>query len=251
MLTRRIIPCLDVRHGRVVKGVAFRNLRDMGDPVARAAQYAQDGADELCFLNVTASVNEEPLVIDIVRRVARRVFVPFTVGGGVRTADDARALLRAGADKVALNTAALNDPGLLETLADEFGSQCVVLSIDTRRIGADWLVTTHSATRTLTHTCIDWAIEGARRGAGEILLNVIDTDGAREGFSLEITGRVASAVSVPVIASGGAGCADDFANVFRKTDASAALAASIFHDGSWTPNRLKQHLRQYGIEVRL
>lgn len=251
MLTRRIIVCLDVRGDRVVKGVSFEGLRDVGDPVQLARHYAASGADELCFLNVTASVNAEPLILEVVQRVAAEIFIPFTVGGGVRGVEDARSLLRAGADKVSLNTAALNDPSLLEQLAGEFGCQCVVLSIDTRRVGDQWRVTTHSATRTLDTTCIDWAREGVRRGAGEILLNVIDTDGHREGFALDITRQVAEAVPVPVIASGGAGSAAHFVEVFRETAASAALAASIFHDGSHTPTQLKQTLKEAGITVRL
>ena len=251
MLTRRIIPCLDVRAGRVVKGVRFEGLRDVGDPLELARHHVAGGADELCFLNVSASVNDEPLTLELVRNLSREIFVPFTVGGGIRTVDDARALLRAGADKVALNSAALRNPALLTALAGEFGNQCVVISIDTRREGDRWLVTTHSATRTVERDCRDWAAEAVARGAGEILLNVIDSDGGREGFDLAVTGESASAVNVPVIASGGAGGPDHFVDVFRQTGASAALAASIFHDGSWTANRLKLHLQTYDLAVRL
>jgi cyclase len=250
MLTRRVISCLDVRRGRVVKGVRFEGLRDVGDPVELAARHAATGADELCFLNVSASIDDTPLTLELIRRVSREVFVPFTVGGGVRDVVGARELLRAGADKVALNTAALRRPEVLTALADEFGSQCVVLSIDTRRRGDRWVVTTHSATRELDTDCIAWAEEGVHRGAGEILLNVIDADGSRNGFAIDITRQVEEAVPVPVIASGGAGSPDHFVEVFRNTGASAALAASIFHDGSWTPARLKEHLRRNGIEVR-
>jgi cyclase len=250
MLTRRIISCLDVRHGRVVKGVRFQDLREMGDPVELAARHAATGADELCFLNVSASLDDTPLTLDLIDRVSREVFVPFTVGGGVRGVEDARELLRAGADKVALNTAALRHPEVLTALADEFGSQCVVLSVDTRRRNGGWVVTTHSATRELDRDCVAWAEEGVRRGAGEILLNVIDADGGRNGFAIDITRAVADAVSVPVIASGGAGSPDHFVEVFRETAASAALAASIFHDGSWTPQNLKALLRRHDIEVR-
>jgi cyclase len=250
MLTRRIIPCLDVRDGRVVKGVRFEGLRDVGDPVELAARYVAEGADELSFLNVSASVRDEPPALDVVTRVSRTVFVPFTVGGGIRGVGDARALLRAGADKVALNTAALERPELIEELAAEFGSQCVVLSIDTRRSNGAWRVTTRSATRTLDRECREWAVEGVEHGAGEILLNVIDADGGRDGFAVPITAEIADAVRVPVIASGGAGSPEHFAEVFGETGASAALAASIFHDGSWTPKRLKRYLGECGIEVR-
>jgi cyclase len=190
------------------------------------------------------------LTLDLIRRISREVFIPFTVGGGVRGVPDARELLRAGADKVALNTAALQRPEVLTALADEFGSQCVVLSIDTRRRDGRWIVTTHSATHEMDRDCLAWAAEGVRRGVGEILLNVIDADGSRDGFAIDITRTVADAVSVPVIASGGAGSPDHFVEVFSRTRASAALAASIFHDGSQTPGSLKGHLSRHGIEVR-
>jgi len=250
MLTRRIIPCLDVQDGRVVKGVQFAGLREVGDPVDLARRYAETGADELCFLNVSASVEGRPPVLDMVARISRVLFVPFTVGGGIRSAEDARAALRAGADKVALNTAALERPDLLSSLASEFGRQCVVLSVDTRRVDGRWLVTTRSATETVQRECVAWSREGAERGAGEILLNVVDTDGGRGGFHVEITREVTKAVNVPVIASGGAGSPEHFVEVFRDTEASAALAASIFHDGSWTPQALKDHLRERGVAVR-
>jgi len=250
MLTRRVIPCLDVRDGRVVKGVGFQSLRDSGDPVERARRYAESGADELCFLDVTASMEHRPLLWELVERISRVLFVPFTVGGGIRTVEDARALLRAGADKVALNTAAWLDPMLLTRLSLEFGRQCVVLSVDTLQVNDRWLVTTHGGRKVRDVDCVTWAREGAGRGAGEILLNVINTDGSRRGFAVEITRAVADAVTVPVIASGGAGSPEHFVEIFRETDASAALAASVFHDDSWTPRTLKQFLRQAGIEVR-
>ena len=251
MLTRRIIPCLDVKDGNVVKGVQFRNLRRMGDPLELARRHVEGGADELCFLDVTASLEARPLLIDLIRRLSEVVFVPFTIGGGIRSVADARDILRAGADKVGVNTAAVQRPELLRELAEEFGAQCVVLSIDTCSRGQTWYVTTHGG-RTLTdRPALDWARRAVDLGAGEILLNAIDTDGQREGFSIGITDAACQAVSVPVIASGGAGGPEDFVEVFQKTGCSAALAASIFHDGTWTSNRLKEVLREQGIEVRL
>ncbi|MBN1512486.1 MAG: imidazole glycerol phosphate synthase subunit HisF [Phycisphaerae bacterium] len=251
MLTRRIIPCLDVKDGNVVKGVQFQNLRPMGDPLELARRHVLGGADELCFLDVTASIEARPLLIDLIRRLSEVVFVPFTIGGGIQSVADARDILRAGADKIGVNTAAVQRPELLRELAEEFGAQCVVLSIDTCSRGETWFVTTHGG-RTLTdRPALDWAQQAVDLGAGEILLNAIDTDGQREGFSIGITDAVCRAVTVPVIASGGAGGAEDFVQVFQKTGCSAALAASIFHDGSWTSNRLKEVLRERGIEVRL
>jgi cyclase len=270
MLTRRIIPCLDVKDGCVVKGVRFRDLRSVGDPVELARQHVEGGADELCFLDVTASVESRPLLLDLIRRVSEVVFVPFTIGGGIRSVADARDILRAGADKVAVNTAAVNRPELIRELSDEFGAQCVVLSVDacTReperpRSGVEaptesapptsppWWVTTHGGRTLTTIPAIGWVQQAVDLGAGEILLNAIDTDGVRTGFSIGLTNDVCRAVSVPVIASGGAGGPEDFVEVFTRTTASAALAASIFHDGSWTSNRLKQVLRDRDIEVRL
>lgn len=251
MLTRRIIPCLDIRDGRVVKGINFENLVDAGDPIERAKQYLRTGADELCFLDVTASVEGRGLSNELVEAIAQVLTIPFTVGGGVRSVSEARGILRSGADKVALNTAALLSPELLTRLADEFGAQCVVISIDTRRDDQGWWVATHGGRQIIRKSCIEWAIEATRRGAGEILLNVIDADGTRGGFALGITGKVADSVSVPVIASGGGGDPSHFVEVFRETGASAALAASIFHDDSWTPDALKTILRESDIEVRL
>ena len=250
MLTRRIIPCLDVRDGRVVKGVQFQRLRTVGDPVELAQRYAADGADELCLLDVSASIEARPPVLELVGRVAEQLFIPLTVGGGLRSVQQAREALRSGADKVALNSAALARPQLLRELASEFGSQCVVLSIDTKQTAEGYRVTTHSAGRTVAREALDWAQEAVSLGTGEILLNVIDSDGVRSGFSHGITDRIARHVTVPVIASGGAGSARHFADLFESTAASAALAASIFHDGSWTPDRLKHMLADRGIEVR-
>lgn len=250
MLTRRVIPCLDIRDGHVVKGVSFENLRNVGDPAERALHYMQTGADELVFLDVTASIEDRGLLYSLVERLSRSLFIPFTVGGGVVSVDDARNLLRAGADKVAVNTAALERPLLLTELASTFGSQCVVLSIDTMSTAGGWRVTTHGGRNKLDLGCLDWAAQGVEHGAGEILLNVIDADGRQDGFAIEITANVADRVDVPVIASGGAGNAQHFVDVFSATEASGALAASIFHDNTWTPQQVKCVLQQAGIEVR-
>jgi cyclase len=251
MLAKRIIPCLDIRDGRVVKGVAFKNLRDAGDPIERARAYMANGADELCFLDVTASIDKHPLLIDLIRKLSKVLFIPFTVGGGVRSVDDAKALLRAGADKVGVNTAAVLRPSLIAELAGRFGSQCVVLSIDALGQGDDARVTTHGGGEVTDRTVRDWAQEAVELGAGEILLNSVDFDGARRGFATELVERVIDAVSVPVIASGGAGSAADFVELFTRTRAHAGLAASIFHEGSVTPDDVKKVLRGKGIEVRL
>ena len=250
MLTRRIIPCLDIRDGCVVKGVEFKDLVKVGDPLERAARYVNTGADELCFLDVTASGEGRRLSTELVDAISKKLTIPFTVGGGIRTVDDARAILRAGADKVALNTAALHNPSVLTRLASEFGRQCIVISIDTRREANDWILTSYGGTRFSSTTCMDWALEAVDRGAGEILLNVVDTDGTRQGFDLEITAVVAESVSVPVIASGGAGTPQHFVEVFEQTGVSGALAASMFHDNSWTPDELKKILLAEGVEVR-
>lgn len=251
MLTRRIIPCLDIRGERVVKGVKFQNLRDAGDPLERAQRYLEAGADELCFLDVTASLEERPLLLTLVKRLSRALFIPFSVGGGVRSVADAHDLLRAGADKIGVNTAAVQRPQLLTELADAFGRQCVVLSLDTCRVDGDWYVTTHGSRERSALRALDWARQGAALGAGEILLNCIDTDGVRGGFQLELTEQVVRAVEVPVIASGGAGSAEHFVELFTRTGAHAGLAASIFHDGTTTPQAVKQALRSAGVEVRL
>ncbi len=251
MLARRIIPCLDIRGGRVVKGVAFKNLRDAGDPVERAKAYMDGGADELCFLDVTASIEDRPLLIELVRKLSRVLFIPFTVGGGVRSVNDAKELLRAGADKIGVNTAAVARPELLEELAGHFGNQCVVLSIDALGQGIDAKVTTHGGREVTGRTVCDWAREAVELGAGEILLNSVDADGARSGFAIDLVERVIDAVRVPVIASGGAGSANDFAELFMHTRAHAGLAASIFHDGSTTPYDVKKLLQDKGVEVRL
>jgi len=249
-LTRRIIPCLDVDGGRVVKGVQFTNLRDAGDPVELAAAYDAAGADEITFLDITATSEGRATMIDVVRRTARQVFIPLTVGGGIRTTDDMYALLRAGADKVAVNSAAVQRPELLAEGSARFGSQCIVLSIDARRSGDSWEVTTHGGRRGTGMDAIEWARRGVELGAGEILLNSIDADGTREGYDIPLVRAVSDAVSVPVIASGGVGTLDHLVEGFVEGGAHAVLAASIFHFGQYTIAEAKEHLRRAGVPVR-
>jgi imidazole glycerol-phosphate synthase subunit HisF len=255
MLAKRLVPCLDVDKGRVVKGVQFVSLRDAGDPVECAVRYDAEGADELVFLDITASSEARPIVLEMVRRVADAVFIPFTVGGGVRSVQDADALLRAGADKVAVNTAAVADPRLLEDLARRFGSQAVVLALDARRrtasTAAEWEVFVNGGRTPTGRDAVAWATEAAERGAGEILLTSMDRDGTRDGFDVELTRGVTAAVRVPVIASGGCGTVEHMAEVFDAGGASAALAASVFHFGDIRIPDAKALLRDLGIEVRL
>ncbi len=251
MLAKRLIPCLDVERGRVVKGVRFESLRDAGDPVECARRYDTEGADELVFLDITASSDDRPIVLEMVRRVADAVFLPFCVGGGVRSVDDADALLRAGADKVAVNTAAVNDPSLLDRLARRFGAQAVVLAVDARRSGpGSWEVFVRGGRTPTGRDAVAWAHEGALRGAGEILLTSMDRDGTKDGFDVELTHAVATAVRVPVVASGGCGCVEHMAEVLTAGRASAALAASVFHFGEIRIPQAKAELRQAGVEVR-
>jgi cyclase len=250
MLAKRLVPCLDVDRGRVVKGVRFVSLRDAGDPVECAARYDAEGADELVFLDITASADARPIVIDMVRRVADAVFLPFTVGGGVRSVEDADALLRAGADKVAVNTAAVTDLSLVERLALRFGSQAVVLAVDARASGASWEVYVHGGRTPTGRDAVAWAREGAERGAGEILLTSMDRDGTKDGFDLALTRAVAEAVAVPVVASGGCGTVDHMAAALTEGRASAALAASVFHFGEIRIADAKARLRAAGVEVR-
>jgi len=256
MLAKRLIPCLDVDRGRVVKGMRFVSLRDAGDPVECAVRYDAEGADELVFLDITASSDARPIVLDMVRRVADSVFLPFTVGGGVRSVEDADQLLRAGADKVALNTAAVEDPSLIERLSRRFGAQAVVLAIDARartpaQAPLEWEVVTHGGRTPTGRDAVAWAREGAQRGAGEILLTSMDRDGTKEGFDLPLTRAVADAVRVPVVASGGAGSVAHIADVLSDGHASAALAASLFHFGEIRIGLAKQQLRERGVEVRV
>jgi cyclase len=248
----RVIPCLDVDAGRVVKGVRFVDLVDAGDPVALAARYDTEGADELVFLDITASAHERDTMVDVVSRTAEQVFIPFTVGGGVRTPDDARRLLRAGADKVALNTSAVLDPGLVSQLADEFGSQCVVVAIDARRrhSGEGWEVFTHGGRRETGRDAVAWAVECTTLGAGEILLTSMDRDGTRHGFDVALTRAVADTISVPVVASGGVGTLDHLVEGAVAGGADAVLAASIFHRQEFTIAEAKAYLSAHGVLVR-
>jgi imidazole glycerol-phosphate synthase subunit HisF len=249
MLAKRIIPCLDVTAGRVVKGVNFVNLRDAGDPVELAARYNDQGADELVFLDITASSDHRDTMVDVVARTAREVFIPLTVGGGIRSVEDARRILHAGADKVSVNTAAVRRPELITELSEEFGAQAVVLAIDARhRPKGGWNVYTRGGRDDEGIDAVDWASRGEELGAGEILLTSMDTDGVQTGFDCPLTRTVRQATHIPVIASGGAGKPEDFFDVLQ--DADAALAASIFHYGTYTVDDLKQFLSAKGIPVR-
>jgi cyclase len=245
----RVIPCLDVAAGRVVKGVKFQNLRDAGDPVELARRYYEQGADELTFLDVTATVDDRSTTYDVVRATAEQVFIPLTVGGGVRSTEDVAKLLAHGADKVGVNSAAIARPALISEIADRFGAQVLVLSLDVKRSAGGFMVTTHGG-RTMTELdAIDWASEAIERGAGELLVNSIDADGTRDGFDLELIAAMREISSVPVIASGGAGAVDDFAPAI-EAGADAVLAASVFHDGDMTVGDVKRELANAGLIVR-
>ncbi len=254
MLAKRIIPCLDVKNVRVVKGINFLNLRDAGDPVAQAQIYSDAGADELVFLDITASHEGRGLTLDMARRVAESVFIPFTVGGGIRTVDDMHAIISTGADKVSLNTAAVKRPAVITAGAKAFGSNAIVVAIDARRrVDTDtpaWEITTHGGRQRTGIDAIEWAQECEARGAGEILLTSMDADGTKAGFDLELTRAISEAVSIPVIASGGAGTLAHFAEAFTVGHASAALAASLFHFKELTIAEVKEYLRAQGIHVR-
>ena len=253
MFTKRIIPCLDVNNGRVVKGVNFVDLRDAGDPVEVAKVYDKEGADELVFLDITASSDARNTVVDMVEQVAENVFIPFTVGGGIRTVEDFRTILRAGADKISINSSALNTPDLISDAAYKFGSQCVVVAIDAKKRadGSGWNVYKNGGRIDTGRDAVEWAIEAEQRGAGEILLTSMDGDGTKAGYDLNVTRHIADAVSIPVIASGGAGELSHFYDAFSEGHADAALAASLFHYKELTIREVKEYLRDKGIPVRL
>lgn len=251
MLAKRIIPCLDVKNGRVVKGTKFVGLRDAGDPVECAVAYDRAGADELVYLDITASHEKRKIFVDVVRRTAEKAFMPLTVGGGVSSADDFRTLLLAGADKVSVNSAAVRDPRLLSRAAARFGSQCVVLAIDARRDGRGWRVYTHGGRTPTGLDAVEWARRGERLGAGEILMTSMDRDGTQEGYDLELTRAISEAVRIPVIASGGVGHLSHLADGILKGKADAVLAASIFHYQTHTIREAKLYLKKKGIPVRL
>ncbi|HEX4348249.1 MAG TPA: imidazole glycerol phosphate synthase subunit HisF [Vicinamibacterales bacterium] len=251
MLAKRIIACLDVRDGQVVKGINFEGLRSAGDPAELARRYNIEGIDELVILDITATIERRRAMADTIRSVARELFIPLAVGGGIRTEADAEAAVEAGADKVSLNTAALSNPALITTLAGRYGSQAVIVAIDAKQDGTTFPVFSRSGTTAAGRDAVEWAREAESRGAGEILLTSIDRDGTKAGFACVLTAAVSRAVSIPVIASGGAGGLDDFVDVFTKGAADAALAASIFHYAETSVSALKQHLAQRGIPVRL
>lgn len=253
MFTKRIIPCLDVHGGRVVKGVNFVNLVDAGDPVAIAKAYDEAGADELVFLDITASSDARETVVDMVREVAKNVFIPFTVGGGIRTVDDFKALLREGADKISVNSAAINRPELIREAAEKFGSQCVVVAIDAKRRpdGSGWNIYKNGGRIDMGIDALEWAKKVEELGAGEILLTSMDADGTKAGYDLELTRAVSESVSIPVIASGGAGCLEHFYDAFTEGKADAALVASLFHFKELEVKEVKQYLREKDVSVRL
>ncbi|MDO8880127.1 MAG: imidazole glycerol phosphate synthase subunit HisF [Coriobacteriia bacterium] len=255
MLTKRVIPCLDVHEGRVVKGVNFVNLRDAGDPVELAAIYDREGADEVVFLDITATHEERPSMLDVATRTAEEVFIPYTVGGGMRTSADIRAMLAAGADKISMNSAAVTDPALITTTSQQFGSQCIVVAIDARRVRgsspARWEVFVAGGRTNTGLDAVAWAAEAERRGSGEILLTSMDCDGTKDGYDIDLTRAVTHAINIPVIASGGAGELDHFAEVVVEADADAVLAASVFHFGEFSIKQVKEAMAAHGVPMRL
>ena len=251
MLAKRIIPCLDVDKGRVVKGINFVNIKDAGDPVELAKLYNKEGADELVFLDITASSDNRNTMIDVIKNVARQIFIPFTVGGGIRTVEDMKNILRAGADKVAVNTAAVKNPGLIQEGSKAYGNQCIVVAIDAKQEKHSWEVYVHGGRTATGIDAIAWAKKAVGFGAGEILLTSMDRDGTKKGFDIELTKTVSQAVNVPVIASGGAGITKDFLDVFQDGAADAALAASLFHFGELKITDLKEYLSKNNVPVRL
>lgn len=250
MLAKRIIPCLDVKNGKVVKGVRFKGLSDIGNPPDMAEAYEAQGADEVTFLDITASLETRQTILDLVSETAERLFVPLTVGGGIRSADDMRDALNAGADKVSVNSAAINNPDMISECAERFGSQCVVIAIDAKKEGNSWNVYTHGGTKRTDLNVVEWARRAEELGAGEILLTSMDADGVKEGYDIPLTKAVADAVNIPVIASGGCGSKEHIYEVLTKTGAAAALAASIFHYNECTVEEVKEFLRKKGVAVR-
>ena len=251
MLTKRIIPCLDVKNGQTVKGINFLNIKEVGDAVELGAQYARDGADELVFLDITATNEKRKTLSELVSRIARNINIPFTVGGGISSVDDVSVLLHCGADKISVNTAAVRNPQLINDLALNFGSQCVVLAVDTKFVDGEWLVYLNGGRIPTEIRTKDWVKEAVDRGAGEILLTSMNNDGTKDGFAIDITKAVSESVNVPVIASGGAGTMEHFTEVFKEGKADAALAASIFHYGEIGIAELKAYLKKNGIEIRI
>lgn len=250
MLKKRIIPCLDIKDGRTVKGVNFESIRDAGDPIALAERYVEEGADELVFLDITATLEKRKTLTELVRKIAQKINIPFTVGGGINSLEDARAIIKAGADKVSINSSAILRPELISEIAQEFGSQCVVLAIDVKKEDDFWRVFRSGGKISTDWEAVAWAKEGISKGAGEILLTSMNNDGTKEGFALDITQKIAEAVSVPVIASGGAGEKSHFYDVFAQTQATGALAASVFHYGQIPIPELKNYLKNKQISVR-
>ncbi|MCL4377951.1 MAG: imidazole glycerol phosphate synthase subunit HisF [Actinobacteria bacterium] len=252
MLTKRIIPCLDVNKGRVVKGISFINLRDAGDPVELAAYYDREGADEIVFLDITASHERRRTVIDLASRTAEKVFIPYTIGGGIESIDDIREILRKGADKISINTSAVRNPGLIKEASRVFGSQCIVVAIDAKKINHNlWEVFTHGGRKPAGKDAVKWAKKAEKLGAGEILLTSMDKDGTKDGYDIELTKAVVSEVNIPVIASGGAGKLEHLRDVFVLANADAALVASIFHYGQFSVRQTKVYLKSQGINVRI
>lgn len=250
MLTKRIIPCLDVKNGKVVKGINFKGLREVGYPPQMACEYEAQGADEITFLDITASLETRQTMLDIVSETASNLFVPLTVGGGIGSVEDMRDALNAGADKVSVNSAAVRNPSMISECAESFGRQCVVVAIDAKRVDDHWEVFTHGGTRSTGIDAVEWAQRVEDLGAGEILLTSMDTDGVKDGYDIPLTAAVTDVVSIPVIASGGCGCKEHILDVFSRTGASAALAASIFHYNEYTVGEVKAYLRDNGIVVR-
>jgi cyclase len=251
MLPKRIIPCLDVKDGRVVKGINFVNLRDAGDPVAVAQTYDEAKADEIVFLDITASHEKRSIILDVVRKTAEKVFMPLTVGGGIKNIEDIRKLLNAGADKISINTSAVENPHLIKESAEKFGSQCIVVAIDAKKTKTQWEVFTHGGRTPTGKNAIEWAKQAEQLGAGEILLTSMDFDGTKNGYDIALTDAICRSVNIPVIASGGAGNLQAFYDIFDKTLADAALAASVFHYGEFSITEVKQFLKEKDIKVRL